>query len=126
MHHYIPILRFVLDQWTHGRWQDRSALRQGFRDHYAYVRKIVPPDRLLEFDVQKDGWAPLCRLLGKAVPKKNGEEEPFPKVNDGPSLLSLHSRLYWWRVGTVLAKISGIAGATFVAVGAVWWARRIN
>lgn len=39
------------------------------------VRGMVPPERLLDWSVE-DGWEPLCRFLGKAVP-----EEPFPHVN---------------------------------------------
>lgn len=35
----------------------------------------LPPERLLVFSPQ-DGWDPLCRFLGVAVP-----ECPFPRVN---------------------------------------------
>jgi hypothetical protein len=40
------------------------------------VRKVIPPERLLEFDL-KDGWRFLCEFLGKHVP--DGE---FPRVNE--------------------------------------------
>jgi hypothetical protein len=36
----------------------------------------VPPERLLIFTANQ-GWCPLCKFLGAAVP--NG---PFPNVND--------------------------------------------
>ena len=53
--------------------------------HNAEVKKAIPPDRLLVYNV-KEGWAPLCEFLGLPVP---GEE--FPWVNkdfaDGEKLL---------------------------------------
>jgi len=38
------------------------------------IRGLVPKDRLLEWSVE-DGWEPLCKFLGKDVPK-----EAFPCV----------------------------------------------
>jgi len=40
------------------------------------VRETVPADRLLVWQV-KDGWEPLCAMLGVPVP-----DEPFPRTND--------------------------------------------
>merc|ERR1719469_1092496 len=48
-----------------------------FQAHDEQVRREVPADRLLEFDVSK-GWAPLCDFLGVPVPEHN-----FPVINDG-------------------------------------------
>ena len=39
------------------------------------IRGLVPPDRLLEWDIS-DGWEPLCKFLGKPVP-----DIPFPHAN---------------------------------------------
>ena len=62
----------------------------------AQVIREVPADRLLVWQV-KEGWAPLCQVeifiniryfspmlqfLGVPVP-----EEPFPNVNDTPTML---------------------------------------
>jgi hypothetical protein len=44
--------------------------------HNAYIRSVVPKDRLLEMQLS-DGWEPLCKFLGKPIP-----DEPFPRVND--------------------------------------------
>jgi hypothetical protein len=41
------------------------------------IRKLVPPERLLEWKIE-DGWAPLCKFLGKPVPKNT----PFPRANN--------------------------------------------
>jgi hypothetical protein len=41
------------------------------------VRRLVAPEKLLEWKIE-DGWAPLCKFLGKKVP----EDVPFPQAND--------------------------------------------
>ncbi|KAJ3036849.1 hypothetical protein HDV00_002331 [Rhizophlyctis rosea] len=40
------------------------------------VKRLVASDRLLVYQVN-EGWAPLCKFLGKAIP-----DTPFPRVND--------------------------------------------
>jgi len=49
---------------------------QYYEDWIAHVKKTVPADNLLVFNV-KQGWEPLCKFLGKPVPDK-----PFPRIND--------------------------------------------
>lgn len=44
--------------------------------HMAYLKRIVPSERLFYFDV-KEGWGPLCEILGCPIP-----DEPFPHAND--------------------------------------------
>ena len=39
------------------------------------IRGLVPPERLLEWDIS-DGWGPLCAFLEKPVPAT-----PFPHAN---------------------------------------------
>ncbi|KJX94453.1 hypothetical protein TI39_contig4193g00007 [Zymoseptoria brevis] len=46
-----------------------------YTEHIELVRKHVPADRLLEFNV-KEGWKPLCDFLGKEIP-----DVPFPRIN---------------------------------------------
>lgn len=58
---------------------DSGIRRNGkwvYREHCNMIRGLVPADRLLEWSVE-DGWEPLCKFLGKEVPK-----EDFPRVND--------------------------------------------
>ena len=138
MHSYRSILSIILNQWTSNSWQSRAALRQGYLSHYAHVRAVVPPENLLEFKPQ-DGWQPLCNFLGKDIPiasvvegtegtsvdGHNREKEPFPKVNDGASVVKVHGMLYWWRLGTVVMKMLGTVGAIGVAVWAAWLAKSI-
>eukprot|EP00746_Dinoflagellata_sp_MGD_P058466 gnl/MRDRNA2_/MRDRNA2_250299_c0_seq1.p1 gnl/MRDRNA2_/MRDRNA2_250299_c0~~gnl/MRDRNA2_/MRDRNA2_250299_c0_seq1.p1 ORF type:complete len:306 (-),score=31.33 gnl/MRDRNA2_/MRDRNA2_250299_c0_seq1:209-1126(-) len=55
---------------------DNGAAIKYYNEWNAKIRSRVPPERLLDFQVQQ-GWEPLCRFLGVPVP-----EVPFPKVND--------------------------------------------
>jgi hypothetical protein len=59
-----------------GRFDDRRHAIEVFNRHNDEVRRRVPQDRLLVYEV-KDGWGPLCEFLGVEVP-----DEPFPRVND--------------------------------------------
>ena len=46
-----------------------------FNRHNDTVKRMVPPERLLVYDV-KHGWEPLCRFLNVPVP-----DFPFPRTN---------------------------------------------
>lgn len=58
---------------------------------------------VLEFE-PKDGWEPLCRILGKPAPK----DEPFPHLNDASQIRLLVRILYargaisWLASGAIL------------------------
>lgn len=58
-----------------GRMHDREKLISVYEAHNARVREVIPPERLLTYQVS-EGWAPLCAFLGVPVP-----ETPMPKVN---------------------------------------------
>ena len=62
-----------------GRFADREHAVRVFTEHNEAVRREVPAERLLEFEVAQ-GWQPLCDFLGVAVPP-----EPFPRTNDSAS-----------------------------------------
>lgn len=59
---------------------DAGALAAAFTAHEADVRRTVPSERLLVFDVRQ-GWEPLCDFLGEAAPAI-----PFPRLNDRSEL----------------------------------------
>jgi len=59
-----------------GRFDDRDHAVRTFEEHNAEVRRTVPAERLLEFQVSQ-GWEPLCGFLGRPVP-----DLPFPRLND--------------------------------------------
>jgi hypothetical protein len=58
-----------------GDYRDRETAIAAYRANNARVRKAVPPDRLLVFDVAQ-GWKPLCAFLDVPVP-----DTPFPHHN---------------------------------------------
>ena len=60
---------------------NKDACIAAFNRHNEDVRKNAPKDRLLEWQ-PGDGWEPLCKALGVAVPS-----EPFPHVNSKDEFL---------------------------------------
>ena len=65
-----------------GRFEDKSYAIEVFQQHTAAVKRIVPAEKLLVFDV-KEGWGPLCAFLDVPVPSQS-----FPRVNDREAFLS--------------------------------------
>lgn len=57
------------------------ALIEAFVAHNEEVKRIVPAERLLVWEVG-DGWQPLCEFLGVPVPT-----EPLPHANDRATFL---------------------------------------
>lgn len=58
-----------------GRMHDHDHVIGVYLRHNAEVRRRIPAERLLVYDVA-EGWEPLCRFLGVDVP-----QAPMPKVN---------------------------------------------
>jgi hypothetical protein len=109
------IIKSSLLIWTKGDIYNKAALKQGFIDHYAHVRAVVPKENLLEFK-SADGWGPLCKFLGKDAP-----EEPYPQINDADSTVKLMSMVYamlWIRAAKKVALWGLGVGA---ALGGVWY-----
>lgn len=69
---YFPgaIAGFTSENATH------EKLVKVYNEHLEKVRKLVPADRLIEFNAG-DGWEPLCEGLGIPVPSI-----PFPRKNE--------------------------------------------
>ncbi len=97
--------RIVWNGVFEGRFEDEKRAQEIFDEHTARVCATVPAEQLLVFDV-REGWAPLCRFLGVAIP-----DAPFPNVNDRASMLRAIRLL---RVGT--RAIPWIAGVLVVGV----------
>ena len=73
----VRVVRRLLHLQTFGRREhDRAHAMAVFEAHNDEVKRVVPPERLLIYEV-KQGWEPLCRFLEVPVP-----ETPFPHVND--------------------------------------------
>jgi hypothetical protein len=62
----------VLERFAGPRWDDRATMMAAYERHNEAVRTTIPRERLLEWRAA-EGWAPICRALGAAVP-----DLPFP------------------------------------------------
>jgi hypothetical protein len=71
-----------------------SQLIEGFVAHNEEVKRVVPADRLLVWEVT-EGWEPLCEFLGVPVP-----DEPLPHANDRATFLD---RVIGGAIGTLSA-----------------------
>jgi hypothetical protein len=58
-----------------GAVTNRDVALAAYRRRTDEVRAVIPPERLLVFDVA-EGWAPLCRFLDVQAPTL-----PFPHAN---------------------------------------------
>ena len=72
--HMAMLNAVVVEQSFDGSLDEANALRV-FNAHNDEVRRLVPPERLLVYEVGQ-GWEPLCAFLGLPVPATL-----FPKVN---------------------------------------------
>ena len=111
---YIDLLR---KQWVKLYEMPEPATKKHWEVHWEvhveYLKCVVPEDRLVFFDV-KEGWEPLCKVLGKKVP---GME--FPRINEGWAIEELTKRF----VAQGLVRW-GVAILTLAAgVGSVWYAK---
>ena len=61
------------------RFADKDFAISVFEKHNAAVKRTVPADRLLVYEIQQ-GWEPICEFLDVDVP-----EGDFPHLNDADS-----------------------------------------
>jgi hypothetical protein len=105
MRHFTRMLdRLIWDGMFHGRFEDKPLAIEVFNRFNEQVRRVVPADRLLVYEVQ-EGWGPLCAFLGVPVP----EGKPFPHLNDSVefrSRIQRSARIVRTVAYTVLAAIT--------------------
>lgn len=116
------LLPRYMDALMAGRWREMYHLSEEekrapgpvvWRRHVENLRRAVPEDRLLFYDV-KEGWGPLCKALGREVPK----DVPFPEVNYDDGINEFAQREVMRAIGRWLA-ILGLLGGGYWA-----WALR--
>ena len=100
----------------HGRFEDRPYTIARFKAHVDDVRRSVPPDRLLVFDV-REGWDRLCAFLDVPVPK----DTPFPHLNDQAEFRVLIKR--YERTMRLMPLALAIPLAGLILSLAIWWRR---
>jgi hypothetical protein len=102
----IIVWRGILD----GRFADRGHAIDVFNRHIDEVRKQIPADRLLVYEVA-EGWEPLCAFLGVDVP-----DAPFPNVNNtGEFLRQWRRRMAPLLIRPALAAAGAGLGVAVVA-----------
>ena len=72
---FTNMTKAMLDECFTPQWREEAPARAAYEAHNESVRASVPAERLVEWH-PGDGWEPLCRALGTAVP-----DEPFPHLN---------------------------------------------
>ncbi len=83
-------------------WATPAQLIEQFERHNERVKRTVPPERLLVWQVT-EGWEPLCEFLGVEVPA-----EPLPHENDRETFLErviggAIGALHEWQAGRAAA-----------------------
>ncbi len=89
-----------------GNFADKYYAIEIFNQHIEEVKKYVPPEQLLVYDV-KEGWEPLCAFLGVEVPR----DQPFPHLNDR---FSFNTRRRWQRILSVIIVRKILIPATII------------
>ena len=121
--HFVPGIRpFIrmVDEiiWNgtfQGRFADKPRAIEVFRQHIAEVKRIVPPERLLVYEVT-EGWEPLCRFLQVPVPSG----KPFPHLNDSMGFQKVRKQ----RARNAQMLFSAIF--VLVPLLIIWLARRVQ
>lgn len=103
-------------KWGGGDYSVQSSTAQHFLEHNVLVRKVCPPERLLDFKLGS-GWDTLCDFLGTEIP-----DVPYPNVNDKEMFVGVHKAILdratvfaVWKVLTWTAPVG------ILAVGAAWY-----
>lgn len=81
MRYFVDYVNVLRKQWLHLYDEADPVTTKSYLNHIEYLKRVVPEERLFFFDV-KEGWEPLCKALGKEVPK--GLD--FPRINDGQAI----------------------------------------
>ncbi|MCJ1320384.1 hypothetical protein MMC15_005722 [Xylographa vitiligo] len=113
----VPTMRWFvryLDVTRAGRWKELYGVEYADRGvwdkHIEWLKGVVPPEKLFFFDV-RDGWEPLCKILGVEVP----EGIEFPRENDKEAVESLIKA----QVMRGLMTWAAISGGVAVGLG-IW------
>ena len=81
LRHFVDYINVLRAAWIHLYGEREPLTTQTYDRRIAWLKRVVPKDRLIFFDV-KDGWEPLCKALDKKVP----DGVPFPRINDGEAI----------------------------------------
>ena len=88
-----------------------------YHEHNDKVRKLVGPERLLEYHV-KEGWRPLCEFLGTPQPM-----EEFPRGNDNGCFEARFRKALVLTLQAIFQKMIGLVLLIVLALYVVSWAK---
>ncbi|PIG80201.1 NAD dependent epimerase/dehydratase [Aspergillus arachidicola] len=113
MRHFVTYVSLLQAQWDkiYDGSRDNAYI---YQRHIEWLKEVVPADRLVFFSV-KDGWGPLCKALGKEVPK----DIPFPRINDSKAI----DRVAEYHIKRGLVRWAVVF--TVVGVLSTWWFMRV-
>jgi hypothetical protein len=75
------MIRKVIGALFEQRMHDKAHVIEVYNRHNETVRRTIPPERLLVYDLA-EGWGPLCAFLGAPEP-----QDPMPRVNSTEDFL---------------------------------------
>lgn len=91
---YAHIQTFLFKEAFEDKTEDKDAMIRLFNKWNEEVKKTVPTDRLLVYEIQQ-GWEPLCKFLNVPVPTT-----PFPRTNSKDSFQKRVERAIFSPTGT--------------------------
>lgn len=100
--------RLIWADTFHGKFEDEEYARAIFKRHNAEVQRVVPPEKLLVYEV-REGWDPLCDFLGVEVP-----DRPFPRLNDTAEMQRRIKMVRAVAVAVPAMAAALLAGATYL------------
>lgn len=107
--HFFRMIRSVLIKGTFGGvdMRDKGQVIDAFHRHIEEVKRTVPADRLLVYEL-KEGWEPLCAFLGTDVP-----DTEFPHLNDSATFhTTFGKRMARVKLADAAPALGALAGAT--------------
>lgn len=102
--------RLLLDDYRHGT---KTGI-QWYKNYIDEIQRIVPKENLLVLN-QTEGWAPLCRFLGKDVPGWD-----YPHVNKTQQTRENSNIIGGYidqQVHSKMTKTVGAGAAAVIALG---------
>lgn len=94
-----------------GSFEAKAHAMKVFEQSNQRVRRRVPQERLLVFDV-REGWAPLCEFLDVEVP-----DIPFPHLNEAREMQRrLLGLVVISAAAPALSLVAGVATVGFVVL----------
>jgi hypothetical protein len=92
--------RLIWEDTFDGNLEDRQHAIEVFERHNEEVKRRVPAERLLVYEI-KEGWGPLCDFLGVEEPDK-----PFPHLNDSHTFRKVIGRRIAFALAAPVAGVS--------------------